>query len=149
MPVRQAVDADLAELLPLVAEFCAVDRHPFDRERVLRGLPPLLADDRCGQVRLADAGGATAAAGPAGFAVVTWSWSLESGGRDCILDELYVRDRGSGPGTRLREIPAAAAAAGASTVFPETEALNARVRGSCARLGFATEDPVGVRRALP
>jgi GNAT superfamily N-acetyltransferase len=156
---RRAVDADLAELLVLIAEFYAVDRHPFDRERVLRGLRPLLADDRFGQVWLVDPTDTTdtsgapdgpPAAGPAGYAVVTWSWSLESGGRDCILDELYVRDRGSGVGTRLlREVLAAAVAAGAGTVFLETEAHNARVRGFYARLGFATEDSVWMRRTLP
>ena len=61
-----------------------------------------------------------------------------------------MRDRGSGLGTRLlREVPAAAAAAGASKVFLETEAHDARVRGSYARLRFATEDSVGRRRVHP
>lgn len=123
-----------------------MDRHPYDRGHVLRGLQPLLEDDRFGQVWLVDAPGGGAAA----YAVVTWSWSLESGGRDCILDELYVREQGTGLGARvLREVVAAAAAAGASTMFLETEAHNARVRGFYTRLGFATEDSVWMRRALP
>jgi hypothetical protein len=34
--VRRATAADLAALLPLVSESCAVDRHDFD-ERFVRG----------------------------------------------------------------------------------------------------------------
>ncbi len=146
MLIRRAEPADLEELLALIAEFYAVDRHPYDRAQVLRGLQPLLEDDRFGQVWLVGAPGVSAAA----YAVVTWSWSLESGGHDCILDELYVRERGTGLGARvLREVVAAAAAAGATTMFLETEAHNARVRRFYTRLGFTAEDSVWMRLAIP
>ena len=144
--IRRAAPADEDFLLVLIGEFCEIDRHPFDRERVLRGLRPLLAGDQFGQVWLIEP-----AAGPAaGYAVVTWSWSLESGGRDCILDELYVRDRGQGLGARaMAEIMPAARAAGASAMFLETEAHNTRVRSFYERCGFTAEDSVWMARTLP
>ncbi|MEZ5227536.1 MAG: hypothetical protein R2710_12900 [Acidimicrobiales bacterium] len=36
-----------------------------------------------------------------GYSVVTWGWSLESGGLDCILDEIYVERRRVGSESRL------------------------------------------------
>lgn len=35
--IRRARPEDLAELLPMIEEFYEIDRHPFDRERVLAG----------------------------------------------------------------------------------------------------------------
>jgi GNAT superfamily N-acetyltransferase len=130
--IRRAGLDDRAELLTLIGEFYAVDRHEFDPDRVARGLDPLLADDAHGQIWLADAGG---------YAVVTWGWSLESGGREALLDEIYVRDRGRGVGRALlTHAMAAAAQAGASRMFLETEAHNERVRAFYASAGFAAED---------
>ncbi|WP_432824496.1 N-acetyltransferase family protein [Dactylosporangium sp. CA-092794] len=141
--VYRATAGDLAALLPLVREFCAVDRHEFDEERVTRALRPLLAGDAHGQVWLV--GGA--ASGPVGYAVVTWGWSLESGGREALLDEIYVRDRGNGlGGALLRRTISAATEAGAAAMFLETEAHNDRVRTFYARHGFEAEDSVWMSR---
>src|SRR5689334_8024387 len=118
--IRRAGPDDRAELLALISEFYTVDQHEFDLDRVARGLDPLLVDDANGQVWLADAGG---------YAVVTWGWSLESGGREALLDEIYVRERGRGVGRALLDHAlTAAATAGASRMFLETEAHNERVR---------------------
>jgi GNAT superfamily N-acetyltransferase len=145
--IRRARLADLAELLPMIEEFCEIDRHPFDRARVLAGLMPLLSDDAHGQVWVIRDPDTTET--PGGYAVVTWSWSLESGGRDCILDELYVRGRGQGLGAAaLAAVMAAAAQAGASAMFLETEAHNSRVRRFYSRAGFVTEDSVWMSRSL-
>jgi hypothetical protein len=84
---------------------------------------PLLADDRFGQAWLIR----PPCRAPIGYAVVIGSRSVESGGRDCILDELYVRDRGQGIGARaMPEIMAAPHAAVASAMFLETEAHTTR-----------------------
>jgi GNAT superfamily N-acetyltransferase len=136
--VRRAVPTDMAELVVLIREFYEIDQHPFDASTVDGGLAPLLACDRFGQVWVVD--GPT---GPLGYAVVTFGWSVESGGRDSLLDEIYVRDRGSGVGRELlSHAMAEAAKAGASRMFLETEAHNSRVRGFYARLGFVVEDSV-------
>lgn len=142
--VHRAGAGDLAAVLPLVGEFCAADGHEYDEDRITRALGPLLAGDAHGQVWLVDAG-----AGPAGYAVVTWGWSLESGGREALLDEIYVRDRGHGVGAALlRHAVTAAAGAGAAVMFLETEAHNARVRAFYARHGFAAEDSIWMSRPL-
>jgi GNAT superfamily N-acetyltransferase len=142
--VRRADPADLDALLPLVAEFCAVDGHEFAPARVGSALRPLLADDGLGQVWvLADDGGL------GGYAVVTWGWSLEAGGREALLDELYVRERNQGAGALLLEAAAVGSrAAGASRLFLETESANAAVRRFYARHGFAAENSVWMQRPL-
>jgi GNAT superfamily N-acetyltransferase len=87
--------------------------------------------------------------GLGGYGVVTWGWSLESGGRDALLDELYVRDRGRGAGAALLEaIVAAARARGASRMFLETEEGNAAARRFYARAGFDVEGSVWMQRSL-
>jgi hypothetical protein len=42
-PVRRAVPGDLTNLLPLVAEFCAIDGHEHDADRVRTALGPLFS----------------------------------------------------------------------------------------------------------
>jgi GNAT superfamily N-acetyltransferase len=146
--IRRATAADRDQLIPLIREFYAVDRHPFDLDRVASALEPLLADDACGQVWLIEED--PAAAGPAGYGLLTWGYSLESGGRDVLVDELYVRERGHGTGAgALAQMLEQAAEAGARRAFLETESHNARVRAFYARLGFEVDDSVWMSRDLP
>ena len=87
--------------------------------------------------------------GVVGYAVVTWSWSLESGGRDCILDELYLDRRGGGLGAMLLQRAVdEARQAGAAAMFLETERLNDGPRRFYARHGFAPEDSIWMSREL-
>jgi len=141
---RRAESADLEGLVPLIRAFYLVDHHEFNQAKVRSALIPLLADDTFGQVWVTeDSGGVT------GYAVVTWSYSLESGGLDCILDEIYVEQRSSGTGSRLLEAAMAGAArAGARAIFLETEAHNQRVRSFYARHGFQEEDSVWMSRSM-
>jgi GNAT superfamily N-acetyltransferase len=124
----------------MVRSFYDLDRHPFDERVVVSALGPLLADDSLGQVwLLIDPDGSE----PCGYAVVTWGYSLESGGREALLDELYVRERDRGTGSRaLPQILAAATAAGAVRLFLETEAHNEAVRRFYRRHGLVAEDSV-------
>ncbi|MGE0726976.1 MAG: N-acetyltransferase family protein [Acidimicrobiia bacterium] len=146
-PVRRATPADLDELLELVEAFYEIDNHVFNQEHVCAALQPLLESDEHGQVWVLQ-DRATAACG--GYAVITWSWSLESGGRDAILDEIYVRAREHGAGTRsLHHASSAAAEAGARVLYLETEASNERVRRFYARNGFQVDDSVWMSTDLP
>ena len=139
---RLATRADLKELVNLVREFCEADRHEFDEGRVRSALIPLLESDRHGLVWLAGR--------PAeGYAVVTWGYSLESGGADALLDEIYLRERGSGHGSELlRHILRDLEARGLKRIFLETERHNEAVRRFYARHGFEEESSIWMCRAF-
>lgn len=142
--IRLATSDDLDAVTALVAEFCEVDDHEFDADRVQRALRPLLAGDAFGVVWLV-----VGANAPVGYAVVTWGYAIESGGRDALLDEIYVRDRGRGAGGELLETMLAdCRRRGMSQMFLETEAHNERVRGFYARHGFAVDPSVWMSRRL-
>lgn len=142
--IRRAVAADRGALLDLIADFYRIDGHEFVGERIETGLAPLLRDDRHGQVWVASTDVALD-----GYAIVTWSWSLESGGRDCILDELFVTRRGGGTGAALlTHAMAEARRAGAAAMFLETEAPNERARRFYRRHGFTVDDSTWMSSTL-
>lgn len=136
--VRRATPSDMGQLIELVRAFYRIDRHPYEEIVVRAGLGPLLDDDKYGQVWVLPAAGDLV-----GYAVVCWSWSLESGGRDAILDEIYVGQRQLGLGTELlNHAIKCAAEAGASRMYLETEEHNDRVRRFYARNGFVGDDSI-------
>jgi GNAT superfamily N-acetyltransferase len=133
---------DIPQLMTLIREFCAIDGHEFDEARLGKSLPALLVDDVFGVVwKIGD---------PVdGYAVVTWGYSLESGGREALIDEIYVRSRNQGLGTKaLGAILEDCRARGCKVVFLETEARNARVRKLYGRLGFIEDDSVWMSCSL-
>lgn len=142
--VRRAVSSDLDALLPLIRSFYVVDRHEYDEVRVSAALGPLLAGDDWGQVWVLDT-----PSGLGGYVIITWSYSLESGGPDCILDEIYVAETGHGHGSQLlaRALDEARAW-GAAAMFLEAEAHNRRVLPFYIRHGFGVEDSVWMSRPL-
>lgn len=144
MQIRLAGPADLDRLLEMHARFCAADAHEFDAEAARNALGPLLVDDRIGLVWLA-AGDARR-----GYAIVTWGWSVESGGRDALLDEIYAEPPGRGIGAALIEAILAEleARASVSRIFLETEERNERARRLYRRLGFEVEPSVWMSREL-
>ena len=151
--IRPAGPGDLDELMVLGAEYCAADGHEFDADTVRAGFTELLTDDVHGVVLVADV-----ATGRhlEGYAVVTWGWSVEIGGLDVVLDELYVRLRGQGVGTTLiDEVERVCRDRGVKRIFLETERAErarptpvrpARLRGR--RLDLDVEG-VPLKRAAP
>jgi ribosomal protein S18 acetylase RimI-like enzyme len=80
---------------------------------------------------------------------VTWGYSIESGGRDALLDEIYVREQGEGLGGRLLDdVLSDLVARGLPRVFLETEAHNEAVRQFYTRHGFETEASIWMSRDL-
>jgi len=120
-------------------QFCDLDRHPFDDERARRAFEPLVADDTHGVVWITDR--------PEGYAVITWGWSIEAGGFEAVLDEIFVGERGRGNGSALLDhLLADAERRGIARVFLETEVHNDTVRRLYERHGFAVDDSIWMSR---
>lgn len=140
--VRQGVPADLDALMRLGERYCAADHADWVPERARAAFEPLLDDDRHGVVLVVDLGGEVI-----GYAVLTWGWSIEAGGRESLLDEMYVDLQGRGHGSALIEAVAATAQQhGAVRVFLETEAANAAARDFWLKRGFELEDSIWLQR---
>ena len=128
-------------MLTLVSEFCVTDQHTFDPDRVTRALVPLLEDDAHGVVYVAD--------NEQGYVVITWGYSLESGGREALIDEIYLRRRGQGLGSKVMDaLFDDMAARGVVKMFLETETHNRRARRFCARQGFVEDDSIWMSRQI-
>jgi GNAT superfamily N-acetyltransferase len=87
-------------ILPLMEQFYAEERYPFDPAKARNALEPFLADPALGRTWLIREGSAVV-----GYFVLTLGWSLEYGGRDAFVDELFVlpSHRGRGLGRRALE----------------------------------------------
>lgn len=133
--IRRAQPADLDTLVDLHRAFCEADQHPFSEQRARAGFAGLLADDGPGVVWIVDH--------PAAYAVVTWGWSIEAGGLEAVLDEVFVTAPGEGVGGQLIDhVVADGARRGLARIFLETESHNERARQLYARHGFAVEDSI-------
>ncbi len=140
--IRPARFEDLDLLAALSAEFNKVDGHSHDDTRVRASLTPLLLDDTLGVVYVFGQ--------PAnGYAVVTWGYSIESGGRDVLLDEIYIRPRGQGiGGAAFEEVLDDLRQRGLTRMFLETERPNTKVRAFYTRHGFREDDSIWMSREL-
>jgi ribosomal protein S18 acetylase RimI-like enzyme len=144
MNVRRARPADLEVLLSLCERYCEIDLHTFYEPSARSAFLELLSSDDRGFVLVAESGGAVV-----GYAVVTWGFSIESGGLDALLDELYVENRGEGIGSVLMQAAMDdAAGAGAGRMFLETEAHNRRARMFYTHHEFTIESSVWMSREL-
>lgn len=133
---------DLELLGMLSAEFNELDGHAHDESRVRAALDPLLRDDALGVVYLFGEP-------PNGYAIVTWGSSIESGGRDALLDEIYLRSRGEGiGGDAFEEVLDDLRTRGIARMFLETERPNDRVRRFYAHHGFKEDDSIWMSREL-
>ena len=148
---RRAVSDDLDGLVVLAAEYCAADGHCFDEPTVRSGFAPLLTDDRHGAVWVAEVDdGVDGAAGALeGYVVVTWNWSIEIGGPEAVLDEVYVREQGRGTGSDLvRAAERDCRAHGMRRIFLETERRNDAARRLYERLGYRADDSIWMSKIL-
>jgi GNAT superfamily N-acetyltransferase len=137
--IRRAVPEDLDRLIELHRQFCELDQHPFSEGRVCAGFVPLLAGDEHGVVWIIDE--------PAAYAILTWGWSIEAGGFEAVLDEIYASQRNAGLGAALIEhVIADARARGIARIFLETESRNERGRRLYARHGFVEDDSIWMSR---
>jgi GNAT superfamily N-acetyltransferase len=142
-PVRRATAGDLDRVIELHSRFCAADGHEFSESTARAALEPLLVDDRYGVVWISDGEEGE------GYAVVTWGWSIESGGPDALVDEIYAAPTSSGIGTALMTtLLEDIERRGITSIFLETEARNDAARRFYRRFGFVEEDSRWMSRSV-
>lgn len=83
---RFAEISDIDDLLPLMQDFYSFERLPYDDARLRRLLPELIANGELGRLILFEDSNQMI-----GYMVLGFGFSLEFHGRDCFIDELYVR----------------------------------------------------------
>lgn len=134
--LRRCTTADLAPLQQLVAAYHAEDRVSHDAAALPTILAPLL-DGTAGYVWFIEANGTAV-----GYVALCYGYSIEFGGRDAFVDEIYVapthRGRGIGA-TALHLLDARARALGVRAIHLEVDHANPAAR-LYERVGFRARD---------
>lgn len=135
---RNVDSADLGVVLAFMRDLYAFDRIPFDEPRSKLALEGLLADSSFGRVWLILDGGEAI-----GYVVLTLGYSLEYGGRDAYIDELFVRagDRRRGVGSKaLQFVEAECRALGIRALHLQVVRDNTNAQSVYRRAGFCVAD---------
>jgi ribosomal protein S18 acetylase RimI-like enzyme len=111
LEIRLATAEDAERLLPMMADFNALEGIEWSRENVRPALERLLRSPELGLAGLVHRAGETL-----GYFLLTWGFDLEWAGRDAFLTELYL-------------LPEARANRAGSDALPLIEAL-AREHGA-------------------
>jgi GNAT superfamily N-acetyltransferase len=132
--LQPATPADRDRILAWLRDFYRGAGYPLDEPAAAAALEGLLRDPAVGRAWLVLVEGR-----PAGYAVVTFGWSLEYRGRDAFVDELFlepaVRGRGVGEAV-LAAVEAACAELGVRALHLEVERDNARGQALYRKRGF-------------
>jgi ribosomal protein S18 acetylase RimI-like enzyme len=134
--VADAADAD--SLFVMMRELYEHESIAFDEPTARAALTQLLADDSFGVAHLILLGGEVA-----GYLVLTFGFSLEFGGRDAFVDELFVKDEFRGHGMGKAALGFAAdicRARGVRALHLEVERANAAAQGIYRKAGFVDHD---------
>ena len=143
---RTAGPGDLETLLPLVREFWVIERLAFVEPAVRRALSGILASPAFGRVVAIEL-----ESQPIGYYVLTLGYSLEHGGRDAFVDELYLRDAWRSRGIGARALAHAAELCeqlGVGALHLEVDHVNPRARALYERNGFAAHGRALMTRRL-
>jgi ribosomal protein S18 acetylase RimI-like enzyme len=137
--IRPARVADVPALLNLMEGLYAEDGSvPFSRDTHRHATEKLVDSPALGQIFVMEVGAVLV-----GYAVLTWGYSLENGGKQGLLDEMYVAPthRGGGlAGRVLRQMETACRESGARMVRLEVERENKGAQRLYLRHGFRAHD---------
>src|SRR4051794_38171768 len=84
--MKRAFSNDIQQLVTMMGEFYAEGGYPLNLDRAAEAFAPLLADDRLGCVWFIQTDGQEV-----GYVVLTLCYSMEYGGLNAFVDDLYVR----------------------------------------------------------
>ncbi|WP_109467287.1 GNAT family N-acetyltransferase [Albibacillus kandeliae] len=133
--IHLARPEDIDRLDTLVAAFHEEEGIALSPERRRAGLMPLLEGIPHGAAYLVGPSRA-----PIGYVIITFTWSVEYGGLDGFIDEIYMRPavRGRGiAGEVMNALPASLAQqAGLRAIHLEVDKTNDQARRLYERMGF-------------
>ncbi|HKO95008.1 MAG TPA: GNAT family N-acetyltransferase [Polyangiaceae bacterium] len=141
LTIRPARPDELEPLLQLVRAFWQGEKLPYREDWVRPALSTLLAHPEYGHVLVAEA--AAGSRELVAYLVLAFGYSLEHGGRDALVDELYVEPslRGGGQGGRmLAAAEELCRAHGIKRLHLEVDNVNLRAAQLYTRIGFASND---------
>ena len=144
--IRLANQADQTALIGLLGDFAEEALAPLTTEHLTAAVTPLLQGSELGEIWVLEH-----EQNLIGYLVIGWGWGIESGGKEALIDEVFVSHahRNQGLGTRLVQAALTRAKElDAKTVFLETEQSNPESRKLYQNLGFEIEDSVWMRKAL-
>jgi ribosomal protein S18 acetylase RimI-like enzyme len=131
---KLADPSDIEVIVPMMAEFYAVDNMSFNEEVARRALATLLQDTSKGNVWLIENNNRIV-----GYLAVTFCFSLEFDGTAAVVDELYVKanHRGQGIGTRtLQFLEGVLGSMGIRTLHLEVDQSNVVAQSLYKKAGF-------------
>lgn len=141
--LRRATSDDVDTLLPMMRDFNRFEGISIDDDQLVPALAVLLADASIGAVWLLESPGAEGDGGGdpgvAGYAVVTFGFDLEWGGRDAWLTELWVTTEARGEGlgrAALMAVEREVAVLGAKALHLMVRHENTRARELYRSAGF-------------
>ena len=143
---RPATEADIPTILLMMQDFNAIEAIAFDRVAFAPRLRELIGNHALGGVLVFTVDDA-----PAGYAIVTWGWDLEFGGRDAFLTELYVAAERRRHGVGRQGLAAARAfakAGGAHALHLLVRHDNAPARALYEADGFSTQPRLVMTKLL-
>lgn len=136
--MRQAGIEDVALLVKLMSEFYDEAGTPLEAARAAEAFATLLADARLGKAFLIQAQNEEV-----GYVVITFSYSMEFGGRTAFVDDLFIREqfRGRGLGTAaLNKVREYCAEQSVRALHLETGRDNVAAHALYRRAGFKITD---------
>lgn len=136
--MKQASPIDVPQLVSMMAEFYAEGGYPLNHHHATAAFATLLADDRFGYVWFIQVDGQNV-----GYVVLTLCYSMEYGGLNAFVDDLFVQVpfRRAGLGTAtLTEVRAFCTERGVRAIHVETGRDNAAAQGVYRRAGFTQTD---------
>jgi GNAT superfamily N-acetyltransferase len=118
----------------MMREFYVFEGIPYDESRAIRLLTQLVSDATCGRLALVEQEGELA-----GYLILGFGFSVEFGGRDALLDELFIRPEFRGQGLGSSAIESALSLCkeeGIQALHLEADHFNERAHDLYLRLGF-------------
>jgi GNAT superfamily N-acetyltransferase len=131
---RNAALEDVPSILPLMREFYDFEQLPYNESRATKLLTQLLNDSNCGRLVVIEHESVLA-----GYMVIGFGFSIEFGGKDALLDELFVVSQFRGLGIGSQAIAFAISLcklARVEALHLEADHFNERAHDLYLRLGF-------------